>query len=140
MRSDLLNRIAGAPITWGVDGSPGWGYLMNRDRVMREMVETGLSATELGPDGYLPTQPDNLRGYVAGYGLEIVGGFVPALLHRPDQLPGALDYVKRASRQLAAAGAKTLVLAPAPPGARFDPPRGPPAREGGGAFPGVARG
>jgi len=120
MRSDLLNRIAGAPITWGVDGSPGWGYLMNRDRVMREMVETGLSATELGPDGYLPTQPDNLRGYVAGYGLEIVGGFVPALLHRPDRLPGALDYVKRASRQLAAAGAKTLVLAPATEGSGYD--------------------
>ena len=26
--SDLLERVAGAPITWGVDGSPGWGYLM----------------------------------------------------------------------------------------------------------------
>ena len=23
--SDLLERVAGAPITWGVDGSPGWG-------------------------------------------------------------------------------------------------------------------
>ena len=53
--SDLLERVAGAPITWGVDGSPGWGYLMDRERVLREMVESGLSATELGPDGYLPT-------------------------------------------------------------------------------------
>ena len=40
--SDLLERVAGAPITWGVDGSPGWGYLMDRDRVLREMVESGL--------------------------------------------------------------------------------------------------
>ena len=46
--SDLLERVAGAPITWGVDGSPGWGYLMDRERVLREMVESGLSATELG--------------------------------------------------------------------------------------------
>ena len=59
--SDLLERVAGAPITWGVDGSPGWGYLMGRDRVLREMVESGLSATELGPDGYLPTDPTELR-------------------------------------------------------------------------------
>jgi len=37
---DLLERVAGAPITWGVDGSPGWGHLMSPDRVMREMVES----------------------------------------------------------------------------------------------------
>ncbi len=28
----FLARIAGAPITWGVDGSPGWGHLMDRER------------------------------------------------------------------------------------------------------------
>ena len=50
MSSDLLERVAGAPITWGVDGSPGWGHLMDRDRVLSEMVEVGLRATELGPN------------------------------------------------------------------------------------------
>ncbi|MCP4960799.1 MAG: inosose dehydratase, partial [Actinomycetia bacterium] len=49
--TDLMKRIAGAPITWGVDGSPGWGHLMDADRVMSEMRDSGLSATELGPDG-----------------------------------------------------------------------------------------
>ena len=44
--SDLLDRVAGAPITWGVDGSPGWGYLMDRDRVMREMVESDFTAAK----------------------------------------------------------------------------------------------
>ena len=59
--SDLLERVAGAPITWGVNGSPGWGHLMDRDRVMREMVESGLSATELGPDGYRrPIRPSSV--------------------------------------------------------------------------------
>ena len=62
--SDLLERVAGAPITWGVDGSPGWGHLMGRERVLREMVESGLSATELGPDGYLPTDPGELREFL----------------------------------------------------------------------------
>ncbi len=47
--SDLPSRIAGAPITWGVDPSPGWDHFMDRDRVMSEIVEAGLPATELGP-------------------------------------------------------------------------------------------
>lgn len=111
--SDLLDRIAGAPITWGVDGSPGWGHLMDRDRVMSEMVDVGLSATELGPDGYLPRDPDELREYLVRYDLHVVGGFVPALLYRPDRIEAELAYVDRASRQLAGAGADVMVLGPA---------------------------
>ena len=110
--SDLRHRIAGAPITWGVDGSPGWGYLMDRDRVMAEMMQVGLSATEIGPDGYLPRDPDELREYVSRYDLTVVGGFVPAVLHIQDRFESGLDYVERASRQLAATGAEVLVLGP----------------------------
>jgi len=110
--SDLLERVAGAPITWGVDGSPGWGYLMGRDRVLREMVESGLSATELGPDGYLPTDPVELQEFLSRFHLSIVGGFVPALLYRPDRIEAELDYVSRAAQQLASTGSKVLVLGP----------------------------
>ncbi len=46
---DLPSRLAGAPIKTGVDPSPGWDHLMGRDRVMCEMVEAGLPATELRP-------------------------------------------------------------------------------------------
>ena len=74
----MMSRIAGAPITWGVDGSPGWGHLMGADRVLAEMAELGLNATELGPDGYLPTDPAELQQKLDHYGLELVGGFVPA--------------------------------------------------------------
>ena len=108
----FLDRIAGAPITWGVDGSPGWGHLMDRDRVMSEMSDIGLSATELGPDGYLPTDPDELSDYLRGYSLHVVGGFVPAVLYRPDRVEAELSYVKRAASQLARAGSRTLVLGP----------------------------
>jgi inosose dehydratase len=118
--SDLLERVAGAPITWGVDGSPGWGYLMGRDRVMREMVESGLSATELGPDGYLPTDPGELHEFLDGFGLSIVGGFVPALLYRPDRIDAELDYVSRAARQLASTGSTVLVLGPSSHHAGYD--------------------
>jgi inosose dehydratase len=119
---DLLNRIAGAPITWGVDGSPGWGHLMDSDRVLAEMVEVGLTATELGPDGYLPTDSDELREYLRPFGLSIVGGFVPAVLHRPDRIDQELDYVERASRQLASSGSKVMVLGPASHHPGYDTP------------------
>jgi inosose dehydratase len=110
--TDMMSRIAGAPITWGVDGSPGWGYLMDADRVLGEMAELGLKATELGPDGYLPTDPAELKVKLDHYGLELVGGFVPAVLHLPERAEAELAYVGRASRTLAGCGANVLVLGP----------------------------
>ena len=110
--SDLMSRIAGAPITWGVDGSPGWGHLMDVERVLAEMQEVGLHATELGPDGYLPTDPDELRVMLDRFELSLVGGFVPAVLYRRDMAEEQLDYVARASRTLAGCGSEVLVLGP----------------------------
>ncbi len=108
--SNLLQRIAGGPITWGVDGSPGWGHLMHRDRVMSEMAGVGLRATELGPDGFLPDDPDELVDYVTGYGLEVVAGFIPAVLYRNEGIDDQLAYVDKAARQLARAGSKVAVI------------------------------
>jgi inosose dehydratase len=120
--SDLLERVAGAPITWGVDGSPGWGFLMDRERVLREMVDSGLSATELGPDGYLPTDPVELEEFLDRFDLSIVGGFVPALLYRADKVDDQLAYVTRAARQLASTGSKVLVLGPSSANPGYDTP------------------
>jgi len=58
----LDNRIAGAPISWGVCEVPGWGYQLPADKVLSEMSSLGLAATELGPDGFLPTDTDQLAG------------------------------------------------------------------------------
>ena len=110
--SDFLNRIAGAPITWGVDPSPGWGYVMDRDRVLGEMSSVGLRATELGPDGWLPTDRDELDDFLRGHGQQIVGGFVPAVLYRPEMVEDELAYVERAAAQLAGAGSQVMVLGP----------------------------
>jgi inosose dehydratase len=44
-----MNRIAGAPISWGVCEVPGWGYQLGPQQVLSEMREVGLAATELGP-------------------------------------------------------------------------------------------
>src|ERR1044072_6138632 len=71
-------RIAGAPISWGVCEVPGWGYQLGPDKVLSEMREVGLLATELGPDGLLPAEPDAMATVLARHGLQAVGGFTVA--------------------------------------------------------------
>jgi inosose dehydratase len=82
-----VDRIAGAPISWGVCEVPGWGYQLPADQVLRQMSELGLSATELGPDGFLPSDPAELTATLADHHLTAVGGFTPFVLHRPDVDP-----------------------------------------------------
>jgi len=79
-------RVAGAPISWGVCEVPGWGHMLPAERVLAEMAALGLTATELGPDGYLPADRAAL---LARHHLEVAGGFVPVVLHDPahDPLP-----------------------------------------------------
>jgi inosose dehydratase len=88
----IAARIAGAPISWGVCEVPGWGYQMGVRRVLGEMSALGLTATEFGPPGFLPDDPQARAGQLAEYGLRAVGGFFPEVLHDPDRDPiPALD-------------------------------------------------
>jgi inosose dehydratase len=89
-------KIAGAPISWGVCEVPGWGYQLSAHRVLDEMREVGLTATELGPEGFLPSDPAELTALLDTFGLSCVGTFVPVVLHDAghDPLPdiaGPLD-------------------------------------------------
>jgi inosose dehydratase len=104
-------RIAGAPISWGVCEVPGWGVQLAPDRVLAEMRDVGLAATEFGPDGFLPANPAARASYLDRYGLGAVGGFVPVVLHEPahDPAPG----VDAALDAFLATRAGTLVLAAA---------------------------
>jgi inosose dehydratase len=99
------DRIAAAPISWGVCEVPGWGHQLTPARVLDEMTGLGITASEFGPDGFLPGP------MLAGYGVTAVGGFVPAVLHDPDHDP--LPDVRAALDRFTAAGARTLVLAAA---------------------------
>jgi len=107
----MSERIAGAPISWGVCEVPGWGYQLDPARVLREMREVGLAATEFGPDGFLPDEPRAKAQLLAAHGLAAVGGFVPVVAH--DRGHDPLPEVRRALDGFVAAGAGVLVLAAA---------------------------
>ena len=101
-------RIAGAPISWGVCEVPGWGYQLSPGRVLREMHEVGLGATELGPEGFLPSDAAAMAALLAQHRLEAVGGFTPVVLHRRDSEP--LRDVAEVLERFAATGSTVLVL------------------------------
>ena len=48
----IAERVAAAPISWGVSEVPGWGHQMEPIRVLREMMLLGFHASEMGPNGY----------------------------------------------------------------------------------------
>ncbi len=102
-------RIAGAPISWGVCEVPNWGYQLPADRVLAEMRALGLEATEFGPPGFLPNEPDALAERLAQHGLRGVGGFLPVVAHDPDHDP--LPEVDAFLDVCLAAGAGVVVLA-----------------------------
>jgi inosose dehydratase len=104
-------RIAGAPVSWGVIEIPDWGYQMPADRVLREAASLGLAAVEAGPEDLLPRDPVEVSKVLAGYGLSLVGGFVPAVLHDASLREGELALVERRAEFFSAAGADVVVLA-----------------------------
>jgi inosose dehydratase len=102
-------RVAGAPISWGVCEVPGWGHQMSAARVLSEMRSSGLRATELGPEGFLPES--SAQALLEDNELELVAGFVPAVLHDEAELRRGLDAVTASADLIAGLGGRMLVLA-----------------------------
>ncbi|MDQ3783028.1 MAG: TIM barrel protein [Actinomycetota bacterium] len=113
-------KVAGAPISWGVCEVPGWGHQVDPNRVLAEMASLGLTATELGPDGFLPAKPAALRRLLARYRLRLVAGFVPVVLHVPHTWERERSRFEQRCATLAAGGAEVAVLAAATGSAGYD--------------------
>jgi inosose dehydratase len=76
--------------------------------VLAEMAALGLEATELGALGWLPLDGAAVRATLDRYGLRLVGGFVPVVIHERDL---DRDPARRAAAQLAAGGGDVFVAA-----------------------------
>lgn len=109
MSSSVRDRVATAPISWGVSEVPGWGYQLPVERVLAEMRALGLAATEFGPPGFLPTAAADRAAVLSTYGMRAVGGFLALVLHDEDTDPVAAVHAELDA--FAAAGADSLVLA-----------------------------
>lgn len=105
----IVERLAGAPISWGVCEVPGWGPQLPAPLVLAEMAAAGLAACEFGPDGFLPATGTGKAAALAAYDLRAVGGFVPVVAHEMGRDP--VIEVAEVLHEFVAAGADTVVFA-----------------------------
>jgi inosose dehydratase len=107
----LHRRIAGAPISWGVCEVPDWGHQLTPERVLGDMRDLGLGATEFGPVGFLGDEPSATAAILEAYQLQAVGGFLPVVLHQGhhDPMPEVDSFIDNCL----ATGAGVVVLAAA---------------------------
>ena len=75
------------------------------------MRELGLAGTELGAPGFLPTQPKTLMALLGEYGLDLIGGFVPLVLHDSFQRGESARIARDAARLFAECGGELFVTA-----------------------------
>ena len=107
--TDFISRVASAPISWGICEVPGWGAMLPTDRVLSEMASLGLTATELGAVGFLPDDPDELVDKLSEYGISLLGGFTPVVLHNPDEREATIASARATAELFQRAGATKFV-------------------------------
>ena len=74
-------HLGTAPDSWGIwfpddPKQPHWSTFLD------EVVESGFRTIELGPFGYLPTHPEQLKDELGKRGLTLTGGTVGTATHR----------------------------------------------------------
>jgi inosose dehydratase len=102
-------KIGTAPDSWGV-WFPSDPKQTPWQRYLDEVGAAGYEWTELGPIGYLPTDPDVLRTELDKRRLKVTGTFVMRHLEDASAWPAIEKDLDIAGRALSALGAKFLVL------------------------------
>jgi inosose dehydratase len=104
-------NIGSAPDSWGVwfandPQQTPW------ERFLDEVAAAGYTRIELGPYGYLPTDPSRLKEELDKRGLTMTAGTTFEGLHRPGSFDATWQDVSRTAELTAAMGAKHLVVIP----------------------------
>lgn len=107
--TNFVSRVASAPISWGICEVPGWGEMIPTERVLGEMSGLGFTATELGAPGFLPSDPNELKSMLAGFGMTLIGGFTPLVLHNPSEREATIASAIATASLFKEAGATMFV-------------------------------
>ncbi|MFF3649665.1 sugar phosphate isomerase/epimerase family protein [Streptomyces sp. NPDC002181] len=105
-------RIGSAPDSWGV-WFPDDPLQTPWERFLDEVADSGYEWIELGPYGYLPTDPVRLADETAERGLRVSAGTVfTGLHHGPAVWEDTWEHVSRIAALAQAVGAGHLVVIP----------------------------
>ncbi len=85
-------------------------------RFLDELADVGYEWLELGPYGYLPTDPAQLSDELERRGLKVAGGTMHGHsgLHRPDDHPAILAQTRKVAALTSALGARHVIFVPVP--------------------------
>src|SRR5689334_5087895 len=86
--------LGSAPDSWGV-WFPEDDRQVPFTRFLDELVAAGYRWLELGPYGYLPTDPKQLAEEVGARGLQVSGGTTFGALHRPHEWDGMVAHTRK---------------------------------------------
>jgi inosose dehydratase len=103
--------IGSAPDSWGV-WFPDDPQQTPWERFLDEVAAAGYTRIELGPYGYLPTDPKRLSEELDKRGLTMTAGTIFEHLHRANSWDSTWKDVSAAASLTAAMGAKHLVVIP----------------------------
>lgn len=104
-------KIASAPVSWGIYEFKGIEPKFPYQQVLDEIAATGHTGLELGPWGYLPTNPDVLRAELEQRGLQVLSSFVPVKLVDEAAHADGEAFALQVGKLLAELGAQYIVLA-----------------------------
>lgn len=104
-------KLGSAPDSWGV-WFPDDPQQTPWQRFLDEVAAAGYTRIELGPYGYLPTDPARLQDELAQRGLTMTAGTIFEHLHRPGSWDSTWEGVSAAASLTAAMGARHLVVIP----------------------------
>lgn len=85
--------------------------MLPTDRVLAEMSGLGLPATELGAPGFLPDDADGVREELGRFGMTLLGGFTPVVLHDPAMRAQTIRQATATAELFQRAGATKFVSA-----------------------------
>lgn len=106
-------QLGSCPDSWGV-----WYADDPRQtpwqRFLDEMVAAGYRWLELGPYGYLPTDPSRLADEVGSRGLSVAGGTVAGVGGPHKDFDAVMAETRKVAELTAAVGAANVVFVPVP--------------------------
>jgi inosose dehydratase len=106
-------HLGTAPDSWGVWMPTGDPRQLPWGRYLDEVQRAGYRYSELGPFGYLPTDPAIIREEYAKRGLTLTGGTVSVALHKGrEALAKARADVDAAMAVIGPLGARHVVILP----------------------------
>jgi inosose dehydratase len=104
-------RLGSCPDSWGV-WFPDDPAQTPWHRFLDELAEAGYEWLELGPYGYLPTDPARLRDELDRRGLRVSGQALFGGLNHPEKWASDLADARRVAELVTAVGARHVVLLP----------------------------